>query len=253
MNILTVRKLSMSFGKLRVLNNINFEIEDRSFVSIIGPNGCGKSTILNIIAGFFLPNSGEVILDGTNITGVISGKFGYMLQKDLLLPWRTLFDNLKLITELDSEIVNRNEIDDMVRKCLESVGLKGFENYYPYQLSGGMSKRAALARTLLFCKLRNSKVILMDEPFSSLDSTIRVQIESDLKDILRKEKKTAILVTHDIDEAISLSEKIIVMSHRPANIISTIDVKRRNASNLRRKIILMLRQETESNGTRQFI
>jgi ABC-type nitrate/sulfonate/bicarbonate transport system ATPase subunit len=215
MKVFSVKNLTKSFGELKVLENLSFDVNRGDFFSIIGPSGCGKTTLLNIIVGTLSNTSGQIILKDEDITGKITGKFGYMLQKDLLLPWRTLFDNLKLVTEVSGNVDN---VDSIVNEYIEKVKLRGFEKFYPYQLSGGMMKRAALARMLMYCKIHNVDVMLMDEPFSNLDAITKRYLQSDLKRILVKERKTVIFVTHDIDEALFLSDRIAILSKRPAKI-----------------------------------
>lgn len=234
MKMLEVRHVSKSFGGFQVIKDISFDLKDKDFLTVLGPSGCGKSTLLNIIVGTTPCDSGEIILEKENVTGKINGKFSYMQQKDLLLPWRNVFDNLKLVAEVNNNIEN---VKSIIEEYLTKVNLIGFEKFYPYQLSGGMLKRVALARTLLFCKMHGANVILMDEPFSNLDAITRDNLELDLKKILKNEKKTTIFVTHDIHEAISLSDEIMLLSQCPAEIHQTFNVRKSNKQRLQTKII----------------
>ena len=231
---------------------MNFQVDEGTFFTILGPNGCGKTTLLNILVGLSRPDSGRIILDGEDITGVISGKFGYMLQKDLLLPWRTVYDNMKLITEIDG---SQRYSDSIIKEYLRKVNLLSFEKYYPHQLSGGMIKRVTLARTLLYCELAGANVILMDEPFANLDSITKHYLEADLKKILKNEGKTIIFVTHDIDEALLLSDKISILTKRPTKIKETISLKnslkKRTKETLKEKIMENLRKEVELDETKK--
>jgi NitT/TauT family transport system permease protein len=200
-----------------VLKDISIAVPDQRFISILGPSGCGKSTLFNIIAGLFAPTQGEVHLDQRNITGMV-GHVGYMLQKDLLLPWRTVVDNTILGMELQG--VPKEQARALARPYLERYGLGGFEERYPGVLSGGMRQRTALLRTLLY----QSEVILLDEPFAALDAQTRADMQEWLLSIWSELRKTVIFVTHDIEEAIFLSDQIYVMSSRPGKIKTVIDV-----------------------------
>jgi len=244
MEIISVKNLKKSFGNLKVLDRLEFNVQKGEFFSILGPSGCGKTTLLNTIVGILKPDSGKIILKGEDITGRIVGKFGYMLQKDLLLPWRTVFGNLKLVTEVSE---NTDDVDSLVREYLKKVNLNGFENFYPYQLSGGMAKRVSLARTLMYCKIQNSDLILMDEPFSNLDAITKRGFELDLKRILKEEKKTIIFVTHDVDEALLLSDRIAILTKRPAKIKNIYVVNGVRKEKLRDKIIANLQSEAEED------
>lgn len=199
------------------LKEANMKVADGKFVSIIGPSGCGKSTLFNIIAGLIKPSAGQILFDGKNITGQ-SGHVGYMLQKDLLLPWRTILDNIILGLEIKG--ISRKTARKRALPLLQKYGLNGFENHYPHELSGGMRQRAALLRTLLYDK----DVILLDEPFGALDAQTRLLMQAWLLKIWSDFKKTVLFVTHDIDEAIYLSDDIYVFSHRPGSIIAEVNV-----------------------------
>ncbi|GKU83758.1 ABC transporter ATP-binding protein [Niallia sp. NCCP-28] len=193
------------------LKNVNLKIEEGKFVSIIGPSGCGKSTLFNIIAGLIHPTTGNVLLDGKDIIGQ-NGYVGYMLQKDLLLPWRTILHNVILGLEIKG--IRKKEAIERAMPLLEKYGLGGFENHYPDELSGGMRQRAALLRTLLY----DQDIILLDEPFGALDAQTRLMMQEWLLQIWGDFRKTVLFITHDIDEAIFLSDEIYILTQRPGTI-----------------------------------
>ena len=199
------------------LESVSLAIAAGRFVSLIGPSGCGKSTIFNILAGLQLPTKGAVFIDGENVTGGI-GVVGYMLQKDLLLPWRTVLDNVILGMEIRGMPVR--EARAQALPYLYKYGLGGFEKQYPATLSGGMRQRAALLRTLLY----DCEIILLDEPFGALDAQTRVRMQEWLLQIWSDFGKTIIFVTHDVDEAVYLSDEIYVMSPRPGRVKERFDV-----------------------------
>jgi len=204
-------------GTRNVLDNVSFRANTGEFVSVIGPSGCGKSTLLHIIAGIDKADSGEIkINDTTNFPRL--GHVGYMQQKDLLLPWRTVLDNIILGLELRG--VARSEARQKALEHIETFGLKGFENQYPFVLSGGMRQRASFLRSVLL----HQEVMLLDEPFGALDALTRHQMQEWLVNLWRKLGNTIILVTHDTDEALLLSDKIYVLSARPAKIVMSLDV-----------------------------
>ena len=195
---------------LTVLEGVDFEAAEGELVSIIGPSGCGKSTLLNIIAGLDQPTSGEIYLDGRQ-TEQRLGVVGYMQQRDLLFPWRTVIDNVVLGLELQG--ISRKAARQRAMNLTEQFGLGGFEQEYPYALSGGMKQRAAFLRTVL----ADQEVFLLDEPFGALDALTRTQIQEWLLSMWEKVKKTIVLVTHDVDEAIFLSDRVYVMTARPGS------------------------------------
>ena len=199
------------------IQDASFRVAPGRFVSIIGPSGCGKSTLFNIIAGLTPPTAGCVTADGENIVGR-AGYVGYMLQKDMLLPWRTILDNI--ILGLEIRHVPRNEAVKKAMPLIETYGLKGFDAHYPQELSGGMRQRAALLRTLLY----DRDILLLDEPFGALDAQTRLMMQNWLLQIWNDFGKTVLFVTHDIDEAIYLSDQILVFSARPGTIRAQIDV-----------------------------
>ena len=212
-NILNIKDLSKTYynsnGMIKVLNNINLDVYENEFISIVGSSGCGKSTLLNIIAGLDNNYNGTINKqDNINI--------GYMLQVDALLPWLTIKDNCTL-----GLFLNGKKDDGKAIKLLNKYGLKDFIDKYPDELSGGMRQRCALIRTLLL----DPDILLLDEPFSALDYQTRLKVEEDIHDIIKRENKTAILVTHDIEEAIAMSNKVVVLSKRPAKIKNIYDIK----------------------------
>lgn len=216
-----ITQLSKSFpmedGKRKVLDNINLRVNTGEFVSVIGPSGCGKSTLLHIIAGIDDADSGEIKINDTANSPRL-GHVGYMQQKDLLLPWRIVLDNVILGLELKG--VAKSEARQKALEHIETFGLKGFENQYPFVLSGGMRQRASFLRSVLL----HQEVMLLDEPFGALDALTRHQMQEWLVNLWRKLGNTIILVTHDTDEALLLSDKIYVMSARPAKIVMSLDV-----------------------------
>jgi ABC-type nitrate/sulfonate/bicarbonate transport system ATPase subunit len=218
----TIEDVAMVFGTPRgasveALAPIRLAIPAGRFVSLIGPSGCGKTTIFNIVAGLIEPTRGRVLIDGADATGTI-GRVGYMLQKDLLLPWRTVLDNVVLGMEIQG--VPLSQARRRALPLLQRYGLSGFEYLYPSALSGGMRQRAALLRTLLF----DADVILLDEPFGALDAQTKLLMQEWLMQLWSDFSKTVVFVTHDIEEAIFLSDEIHVMAARPGRIIATIPV-----------------------------
>jgi ABC-type nitrate/sulfonate/bicarbonate transport system ATPase subunit len=208
---LELRDVSQRFGETLALTATSLSIAPAEFVSVVGPSGCGKSTIFNIIAGVLEPSSGKVLIDGKDVTGR-SGHVGYMLQKDLLLPWRTVIDNIVLgaIMKGGASHAQRREGVELARR----YGLGDFINHYPAALSGGMRQRVALMRTLAM----HRDVMLLDEPFGALDSQTRLSMQQWLLDVWAEQKRTIVFVTHDIDEAIFLADRVMVMSPRPGRI-----------------------------------
>lgn len=213
-----VSKIFRRNGKeILALQKIDFSVQGGRFVSIIGPSGCGKSTLFHIIAGLLRPTTGTVMAGGRNIVGK-PGTVGYMLQKDMLLPWRTILDNILLGLEIRG--VPREEAAQRALPLMAQYGLKGFEQQYPSALSGGMRQRAALLRTLLY----DRNIMLLDEPFGALDAQTRLHMQDWLLDIWKDFQKTILFVTHDIDEALYLSDEILVFSKRPGRIQAKIEV-----------------------------
>jgi NitT/TauT family transport system ATP-binding protein len=204
---------SATGAPVRALDRASALIRDGEFVSLVGPSGCGKSTILKLIAGLLRPTSGSVLLDGREVDGVPPG-VGMMFQNDALLPWATALGNVSVALELRG--VPRGERAPRARDLLRLVGLEGFEDAYPGTLSGGMRKRVALARVLAY----DPSVYLMDEPFGALDAQTKMVMGAELLRIWDGMDRTIVFVTHDIEEAISLSDRVLVMSRRPGRIVS---------------------------------
>ncbi|MCK9262081.1 MAG: ABC transporter ATP-binding protein [Azoarcus sp.] len=204
-------------GVIEVIRDITLGIRKEEFISIVGPSGCGKSTMFNIIAGLLEPSSGRINLHGRE-DAKRPARIGYMLQTDLLFPWRTIIDNVSLGLEIAGK--RKDERYKLAHSYLERYGLGDFANAYPSKLSGGMRQRVALIRTLI----TDPDVILLDEPFSALDYQTRLVLEEEIVSILREFGKTVVLITHDIGEAISMSDRIAVMSKRPTTVKKLYDV-----------------------------
>ena len=205
-------------GETPALSDITFTVNSGDFVAIVGPSGCGKSTLLNLLAGMLTPESGTLLLNGTPLTADSRRHIGYMLQQDYLLEWRSIFRNAILGPEMQHH--NTLEVQEAVRNMLSAYGLDSFQNARPSELSGGMRQRAALIRTLAL----QPDLLLLDEPFSALDYQTRLEVSDDIGGILRREKRTAVLVTHDLSEAISLGNRVIVLSGRPARVIASVPI-----------------------------
>lgn len=214
--ILTLDKVSLNYqtinSETKAVNNLSFTVNDGEFVAIIGPSGCGKTSILSLITGLIKASSGKIYMFDEEVVEP-SKRTAYMLQKDHLFPWLTIEKNI--ILPLDIKKNKNQENLDYANDLLKKYGLFEFKKYYPKQLSGGMRQRVALIRTLT----QKPDILLLDEPFSALDFQTRLSVCDDVYKIIKSERKTAILVTHDISEAISLADKIIVLSKRPAEII----------------------------------
>ncbi len=221
-----VRSLVHAFGDPArasgrcVLQDITLQVLDGEFVSLVGPSGCGKATLLNIIEGFQPVQAGQVLIDGRPVDGVQAGQIAFMFARDNLLPWRTTVANVELAMEMGG----RRPSGDRARRLLEMVGLAGFEHHYPSQLSQGMRQRVALARTLAV----EASIWLMDEPFGALDASTKTTLQDELMGIWETRRPTVVFVTHDLSEAIALSDRVIVMSPSPGRIknVYTIDLPR---------------------------
>lgn len=218
MAVLEVRDVSKSFDGEQIINRISMELHEGEIVSLLGVSGGGKTTLFNIIAGLSMPDMGEVILDGESIIGR-PGNVSYMLQKDLLLPYRTILDNVAL--PLIVRGMKKKDAREKARPYFEEFGLAGTENKYPAQLSGGMKQRAALLRTYLF----SQKVALLDEPFSALDMLTKQAIHEWYLDVMEKIQLSTLFITHDIDEAILLSDRIYLLTGKPGEITKEIVIK----------------------------
>lgn len=199
------------------VEHVNLTVADGEFVSIVGPSGCGKSTLLKAVSALLKPSNGVIKLDGKRVQGV-PDSVGFVFQNDALLPWKTIVDNVRLPLEIRG--YSRKEQETEALRLLETVGLKGFENYYPQQLSGGMQKRVALARSFGY----DPDLYLMDEPFGPLDAQTRVTIGDAFLKMWEKVGKSVLFVTHDIEEAIVLSDRVVVMSKRPGRIKAVFEV-----------------------------
>lgn len=252
-----VREITKSFGEERsrvpALSGMGFQVAGGSFTSLLGPSGCGKSTLFNIIAGLLRPDSGDVLLDGCSVLGK-PGQVGYMLQKDLLLPWRSIQENIMLGATLRH--VPAAQARGQAQALMARYGLAGFEHSKPHELSGGMRQRAALLRTMLTEK----EVLLLDEPFGALDALTRLQLQMGLTELWQDFHKTILLVTHDVEEAIFLSDEILVLSPRPGRVSKVLrvplprprtpdDLASPQAMALKRELLhLLLRKEGETHA-----
>jgi NitT/TauT family transport system ATP-binding protein len=204
-------KYHSKLGETSALQDINFCLNDGEFLSIVGPSGSGKTTILSLISGLLKASQGHILIDGNEVT-TTNRDTGYMFQRDQLFEWRTIRQNITLGLEIQKKMTQENL--KMIDGLIEKYGLKEFADHYPRALSGGMRQRVALIRTLA----TSPKLLLLDEPFSALDFQTRLNVCDDVYSIIKNEKKSAILVTHDISEAISMSDRIIMLSNRPATI-----------------------------------
>ena len=240
MSRLEVKNLTQTFvqkgSQLPVLDTLNFSVDEGEFVALLGPSGCGKSTLFNIISGILAPDTGEIYLNGEQICGN-TGHFAYMQQKDLLLPWRTVLRNVLVGPEIQLEPLDT--VKEEARQRLAQLGLSGFENSYPMQLSGGMRQRVALVRTLLFRK----NVLLLDEPFGALDAMTRTVMQSILLDIWTEGRQTVLLITHDVEEALLLADKIYVLTARPATLKAEIPVSLPRPRNITDTALIHLKSE----------
>lgn len=213
--LLEVKDISLSYhsisGETDALSHISFCVYPGEFVAVVGPSGCGKSTLLNLISGLLSPDTGEILMNQTSIFQSTT-HVGYMLQKDQLLEWRTIYRNVLLGLEIKHQVTPEKKA--YVQKLLEAYGLDKFKDARPSELSGGMRQRAALIRTLAL----EPELLLLDEPFSALDYQTRLKVGDDIGRILKKESRTAILVTHDISEAISMAQRVVILTRRPASV-----------------------------------
>ena len=219
--VLEVRGVSYSYhtlsGETPALSNITFSVPEGEFLAIVGPSGCGKSTLLSLVASLMEPESGAISIHGAPAS-MSRQRIGYMLQKDHLFEWRTIYKNVILGLEIQNRMTEQNL--EHVEQLLRDYGLDQFRNARPSELSGGMRQRAALIRTLAL----NPDLLLLDEPFSALDYQTRLQVCDDVYRIIRKEKKTIILVTHDLSEAISMADRVLILSRRPASIQKIVSI-----------------------------
>ncbi|HWK12795.1 MAG TPA: ABC transporter ATP-binding protein [Rhizobiaceae bacterium] len=198
---------------VKAVDSISLDIRQGEFVALVGPSGCGKSTALNMIAGLLKPSAGSVTYAGAPVAGP-NTRVGYMTQKDTLLPWRTVEDNIAIAFELRARKAEAANARERVREMIELVGLAGFERHYPAELSGGMRKRAALARMLIY----EPETLLLDEPFGALDAQLRLVMQQELLRLVERRKMTVVLVTHDLEEAVALADRVVVFTSRPGRI-----------------------------------
>lgn len=202
---------------LTAVNDVSFRVNEGEFVSVVGPSGCGKSTILSMTAGLYQPSEGEVLVSDVPVMGP-NAHVGFMLQKDLLLPWRSIIQNIEF--GLEAHGVPKAERRARAMQELAHCHLEGFEHQFPYQLSGGMRQRAALARTLAI----DPEIILLDEPFSALDAQTKLLLQNSFAKTIAEAGKTTLLITHDLAEAVLMSDRILVLSERPGTIVAEIEV-----------------------------
>ena len=203
---------------MTAIERVSFSVSDAEVVALIGPSGCGKSTLLNIGSGLCAPTSGQAFVDGELVQGP-NRHVAFMLQKDLLLPWRTIAGNVMLGVEIQGQ--DKSECVRRARDLLRNFHLGDFADHYPHQLSGGMRQRVALARTLAV----DPSVLLLDEPFSAVDAQTRISLQQDLAQTLKRAGKTALLITHDLLEAVILSDRVLVMSTRPGHVVDEIAIE----------------------------
>ena len=219
--LLELKNINYSYhtpdGETKALSNISFTLSTGEFTAVVGPSGCGKSTLLSLIDGLMRPESGELLLNGAPLTDN-SSNIGYMLQHDHLFEWRSVYRNILLGAEINGPITP--EVKARALDLLDQYGLGQFAGSKPSELSGGMRQRAALIRTLLL----NPELLLLDEPFSALDYQTRLKVSDDIGQIIRHSGKTALLVTHDLSEAVSLSDRIIILSQRPAKVVRIVPI-----------------------------
>lgn len=214
---LHVQELTFSYGNKTILENIDFFVKEGEFVSLLGPSGSGKSTILKLLTGVLVPDKGKIMVDEQIMKGV-SQKFAYMPQNDLLFPWKTILENVCLYGEVHGSL---KEMQSVARQSFEEFGLEGYEDSYPSELSGGMRQRAAFLRTTL-C---HADILLLDEPFGALDVITRGEMQDWLLKMRKRLNRTVLLVTHDMDEAIYLSDRILILNQSPAQITGELAIE----------------------------
>jgi NitT/TauT family transport system ATP-binding protein len=213
------KSFSVRAQEVRALQPIDLQVQAQEFVALVGPSGCGKSTLLNLVAGLLQPSEGVVTYDQKPVQG-LNFRVGYMTQKDTLLPWRTAADNIGIALELRCRSVQKKEAQERIAEMVELVDLRGFENHYPAELSGGMKKRVALARTLIY----EPETLLMDEPFGALDAQLKLIMQDQLQRITQHRRMTVLFVTHDLGEAVAVADRVVVFSGRPGRIRAIRDV-----------------------------
>jgi ABC-type nitrate/sulfonate/bicarbonate transport system ATPase subunit len=216
-NILSLKGVEKTFGSKHALASLDLDVERGSFISVVGPSGCGKSTLFNLVSGLLTPDKGAVSIDDRDVTGT-TGHVGYMLQKDLLVPWRTVLGNITLGAALNRRVTAADKAQ--AREFATKYGLADFMYHYPGSLSGGMRQRVALMRTLAL----NHSLLLLDEPFGALDAQTRFDMQAWLLDVWQDTERTVLFITHDVDEAIFLSDRVLVMSPRPGRVVDDIAI-----------------------------
>jgi ABC-type nitrate/sulfonate/bicarbonate transport system ATPase subunit len=221
---LEVDSIKKTFGEIAIIEDVSFHVNENEFVSILGPSGSGKSTIFNIVSGLLKGDTGSVLIDGQDYTNKV-GRVSYMYQKDLLLPWKKIIDNVAMPLVVKGE--NKAKAREKVKGFFKTFGLEGFEFSYPHQLSGGMRQRAALLRTYMISK----DIMLLDEPFGALDAITRSKMHFWLLDVVKSLNSTVLFITHDIEEAIFLSDRIYILSDKPAKIKKEVVVNLPNRQN----------------------
>ena len=218
---ITVRNVTKRYqtrgGSVLALKDISFDVDKGEFVSLVGPSGCGKTTLLKIIGGLLPKTSGTVLVNGTEVTGPLSN-VGMVFQQPVLLEWRNVIGNILLPIEILG--LDLNEYEEKARKILELMDLKGFEDKYPSELSGGMAQRVSIARALIY----DPEILLMDEPFGALDALTRISLNYELLRIWEKKRKTILFVTHNVEEAVFLSTKVVVLSKRPSEVLDVVPI-----------------------------
>ncbi|GHH46145.1 MULTISPECIES: ABC transporter ATP-binding protein [Gammaproteobacteria] len=255
--MVAINRVTMSFGNFTAVRDVDIQVGDGEFLAVVGPTGCGKSTILNAVAGLLKPASGDIAIDGRRVQGV-QESVGYLFQQDALLPWKTALQNVEL--GLRFRGVAQAEREQRAKAWLAKVGLAGFEHRYPHQLSGGQRKRVQMAQALIV----EPKVILMDEPFSALDIHTRHLMQNELLRLWQEDRRSVILITHDLEEAIALGDRVVVLSAGPASRVVRsfeVDLERpRNVAEIKlddrftdlyRDIWACLRGEVEKSYARQ--
>lgn len=248
---LSFADIEKHYGKLHVVDGFSREVASGELVALVGPSGCGKSTLLHIAAGLEKPSSGKILADGKPVKGP-NPERTLMFQENALYPWLTLKQNVAMALELQR--VGKEQAAARALEWLAKVQLAGFENYYPHQVSGGMRQRCALARAFV----SNPKALLLDEPFGALDALTRMTLQDALRDLLRETKPTVLLVTHDVDEALFLADRILVFSPRPAQVLKEFNLRHYERSHdlselapIRREILGLLGIHAEKDTTQE--
>lgn len=246
---LSFQNIDKRFSGLHVIDKFSSEIEPGQLVALVGPSGCGKSTLLHIAAGLEKPSAGSILADGKSVQGPHPERM-LMFQENALYPWLTLAQNVAMPLELQK--VDKKQACKQATEWLEKVNLKGFEDYFPHQVSGGMRQRAALARAFI----TRPKVLLLDEPFGALDALTRMTLQDALRDLIREARPTVLLVTHDVDEALFLADRILVFSSRPAKVLKEFNLEHyekthdlSDFADVRRQILGLLGIHAEHENT----